>query len=115
MDIVEHQNEDVTIVEVRGRIDSTTAREFGDRLSEIFSSGRTRVVLELRDTPYMSSAGFRVLLIAAKRLEAMQGRLVLCGLSPELRRLFDLGAFTDLFQISTSREDALAASRSRAT
>jgi anti-anti-sigma regulatory factor len=36
------------------------------------------------------------------------GKFALCGLTAEVRRLFDLGAFTDLFPIYSSREEGLA-------
>jgi hypothetical protein len=36
---------------------------------------------------------------------------VLCGLSPKVRQLFDLGGFIDLFAITATRDDALDAAR----
>jgi anti-anti-sigma factor len=108
MDVIEQQDGGVVVLEIRGRIDTTTSKEFGDRLTGLLKSDRKRIVIDLRETRYISSAGFRALLIAAKLAEEVQGKLVLTALSAELTRLFDLGAFTDLFAIFASREEGIA-------
>jgi anti-sigma B factor antagonist len=107
VDIAEVHNGDITIVEIKGRIDSNTARPFGDRLTGLIKAGRKRVVVDLKNLVYISSAGFRALLLAGRLAEETQGTLVLCSLSSEVQRLFDLGAFTDLFPIYASREEGL--------
>jgi anti-sigma B factor antagonist len=95
----EERRGDITVVEIKGRIDSNTARPFGDKLTDLIKAGRKRVVLDLKNLVYISSAGFRALLLAGQLAEESQGALVLCSLSSEVQRLFDLGAFTDLFPI----------------
>jgi anti-anti-sigma factor len=100
---------DVTVLEVKGRLDSTTAPSLGDRLSGTLAAQRRRLVLDLRQLEYISSAGFRVLLLAAKRAEETGSRLVLCSLSTKVRQLFDLGGFLDIFGICATREDGIAA------
>lgn len=99
----------VTVLAVTGRLDSTTAPTFGEQLLSVLNALQCHVVLDLRQLEYISSAGFRVLLVAAKRAEKNESRLVLCGVSGKVRQLFELGGFLDLFAISASREDAIAA------
>jgi anti-sigma B factor antagonist len=107
MDIAELQQGPVTVIEIRGRIDSNTAKVFGDRLTNLIRSGQTRLVVDLKNIVYISSAGFRALLLAGRLAEETRGTLALCGLTVEIQRLFDLGAFTDLFLIFPSREEGL--------
>jgi anti-sigma B factor antagonist/stage II sporulation protein AA (anti-sigma F factor antagonist) len=102
---------EVTVLEVKGRVDSTTAQAFGDRLAGTFQATGQRLVLDLRQLEYISSAGFRMLLLAGKRAEETGSRFVLCGLSGKVRQLFDLGGFLDLFPICGSREEGIAALR----
>lgn len=52
MNIGEEHSGDITIVEIRGRIDSNTARAFGDRLTDLIKAGRTRVVIDLKNLAY---------------------------------------------------------------
>jgi anti-anti-sigma factor len=108
MEIAEQQAGSVTIVEIKGRIDSNSAKAFGERLSTLIKAGRTRLVIDFNNIIYISSAGFRALLVAGRLAEETSGTLALCSLSSEVQRLFDLGAFTDLFVIYASREEGLA-------
>ena len=109
MDLREDRSGDVTILEIKGRIDSTTAPVLGERLTASLATPQRRLVLDLRQLEYISSAGFRVLLLAARRAEEAGARFVLCSVTGKVRQLFDLGGFLDLFLISGSREEAITA------
>lgn len=111
MDLNEEVVGEILVLAVTGRVDSATAPTLGERLTATLEATGRRLVLDLRQLEYISSAGFRVLLLAAKRAEQTGSRFVLCGLSGKVRQLFDLGGFLDLFPISASREDAIAAAR----
>jgi anti-sigma B factor antagonist len=107
MEIAEQHAGDITIVEIKGRIDSNTAKTFGEKLTSLIKAGQTRLIVDLKSIVYISSAGFRALLVAGRLAEETNGTLALCGLSGEVQRLFDLGAFTDLFVIYASREEGV--------
>jgi anti-anti-sigma factor len=111
MDLSEERLDQVIALSVRGRIDSTTAPHFGQRLDSVVAAPSGRLVVDLRDLDYISSAGFRVLLVAAKRADETGSRLVLCGLSSKVRQLFDVGGFLDLFSITATRDEAISAAR----
>src|SRR6202023_1201538 len=97
MNLVEKVAGDIAVVEAYGRLDSTTAKEFGDRLMALVQAGRSSIVVDLQNIVYISSAGFRVLLIANRATVEKQGGLALCGVTGEVKRLFEIGSFTDEF------------------
>jgi anti-anti-sigma factor len=109
MEITEIKSGTVTAVALKGRVDSSTAGTLKDRLSKLIETGLARLVIDFRDVAYISSAGFRTLLIVAKQSADAHGQLALCGIAGEVKRLFDIAAFTDLFLILPSREEAIAA------
>lgn len=109
MEISESKSGAVTTVALKGRVDSASAGPLRDRLSKVVESVPALLVLDFRDVAYISSAGFRTLLIIAKRSTEAKGGLALCSVSSEVRRLFDIAAFTELFLILPSREEAIAA------
>jgi anti-anti-sigma factor len=111
MELIESKVENLTIVEPRGRMDSAGAKPFGDRIVELIRSGSHHILIDMRHILYISSAGFRSLLIAGKLIDERKGRLVLCGLSSEVKRLFDMGAFTDLFTICETRDEGIDKTR----
>jgi anti-anti-sigma factor len=110
MEVVVTTQDKVVIVEPRGRIDSATSRDFGARLLDLVKAGYSRVLVDFSKVIYISSAGFRALLIAAQDSAEKNCALALCGLSPEIRRLFEIGAFIDDFQIYVSRDEGVAGS-----
>jgi anti-anti-sigma factor len=108
MELVEIRRDPLVIVEPRGRIDTIAAQPFGERLIELIRSGSRHMLIDLQHVVYISSAGFRALLIAAQLADELKAKLVLCGLSAEIKRLFEIGTFTDLFMITSTREDGIA-------
>jgi anti-anti-sigma factor len=107
MKLVEETADNVTVVEAYGRLDSTTAKEFGDRLAALVEAGRASIVLDLKNIAYISSAGFRVLLIANRSAAQKEGKLALCGVMGEVKRLFEIGAFMDQFLICPTQADGI--------
>lgn len=108
MALLEERIGDVTVVQPEGRIDSASAGAFGDRLTTLVQGGAARLVIDLKSVAYLTSAGFRCLLITAKQTAAAKGTLVLCGVNKEVMRLFEMGGFTEIFAIVASRDEAIA-------
>lgn|SRR5262249_8165379 len=108
MEIVEVQRGPVTVIELRGAIDTSSAAPFGDRIFEVIGSGLHNLVIDVQHIVYIGSAGFRALLVAQKRADEAKAKLVLCGVSADVRRLFELGRFLDLFTICATRDEAVA-------
>ena len=67
-----------------------------------------RVILDLSDLSYISSAGLRVLMLAARQTKAQNGTLVLTGLQPLVQEIFEISRFNLVFDIAPSLRDALA-------
>ncbi|KPQ06107.1 MAG: anti-sigma B factor antagonist [Rhodobacteraceae bacterium HLUCCA12] len=110
---VTHEREGpIAVVHVRGRIDSATSPEFEGQLGTVFANPPDALIIDLAELDYMSSAGLRVLLIIAKRAKAEGYPLVLCNLAPGIREVFDISGFTAIFDIASTRAEALARVRS---
>jgi anti-anti-sigma factor len=101
----------VVVLEVRGRVDSASAPVLQERLAGALGTPGTHLVLDLAALEFLTSAGFRVLLMAGKQAGREGRRLVLCGLSPRVHQLFEIGGFLDLFRIVPAREEAVTAAR----
>lgn len=108
MDIVDERIGGALVVGLRGRLDGASSPAAGARLAELIAPPIAIVVLDLAQLEYLTSAGFRTLLLARRHAEALGARLVLCGLSETLGRLFELGGFLSVFPIRADRAAALA-------
>ena len=102
---------DAVVVSPIGRVDQSSADTFKDALAphlEHCAAGEDRLVLDLSGLEYISSAGLRVLMLAAKQSKAQGGTLLLTGLQPLVREIFEISRFTMVFDITPSLRDALA-------
>ena len=89
----------ITIVHLDGRVDSATAPELTRHLTDIAAFRSAWIRVDMSGLAYVTSAGFRALLIAADRTEEAGGGLQLTGLSPQLRELFEMGGLLQAFDI----------------
>jgi anti-sigma B factor antagonist len=106
MNITQDTEGGVLTLAVAGRLDSNTSQTLDDALSSGAVRGHPALHLDLSDVPYVSSAGLRVLLKAAKAARAGKTGLALSGLSPQVREVFDVSGFTALFRIFASGTEA---------
>ncbi len=103
MEITEERTAGITILGLRGGINSASAKTLGDRLTSLVEAGHTLLAVDLDQVEYISSAGFRVLLVAGRLAEEANGKLVLCRPSADVQKLFELAGFTDLFEVQSWR------------
>ena len=107
MQIVEARTGGVDVLAPRGRIDSTTASMLDERMAPLVAGTRPRVVVDFSNVDYISSAGLRIMLLAARRIDEAKGRLALCGMGDPVRQVFYLAGFLPLFFICGSRDEAV--------
>ena len=89
MEIIETTQAGVSIILVKGKVDVMTAPALRERILALIDSGRLRLLINGILLDYISSAGLRVLYEAATRLEAGSGRLALCAINSNVRKIFD--------------------------
>ncbi|HEX9366284.1 MAG TPA: STAS domain-containing protein [Vicinamibacterales bacterium] len=109
MDIVESTSAGspgVLTLTLNGRLDADGTDTFAGRLAICIDRGERRIVLDLAAVDYVSSVGLRSLVLGAKRLAPLGGRLVLCQPQARIRQLLDIAGFTSMFPIAASRDEA---------
>ena len=100
--------EDVKVAELVGDVDSNTAPEVQLKVLSLVESG-SKILLDMSQVSYMSSAGLRILLSLYRQTAAKNGKLVLVGLSEELEDTMSVTGFLSFFTTSKTVEDGLAA------
>ena len=107
MDIRILQEEDVTVVELNGRLDELSAPELeGNALAAAGRPG-VRLLIDFANVEYVSSAGLRVMLQLTKTARKHSGEVKFCGLNPFVREVVAISHLGELFDIHPEREDAL--------
>jgi len=108
MQINTRTSNDIHIVAIAGSLDSTTSPEAQKSLDAVVA-GAKKVVLDFSQLDYISSAGLRVLLGAAKQLRASGGKLGMFGLNQSVKEVFEISGFATILSVYQSEADALAA------
>lgn len=107
MDIVRENDGDVVICRLSGRFDSSAAAAAEAELGAA-ATGTPRLALDLSGLDYISSAGLRVILVLARKVQQASGRLALFGLGPAVREVFAVSAFDTIISIQPNAAAALA-------
>jgi anti-sigma B factor antagonist len=97
------------VLHVGGRIDFESSLDFEQQVNSMIQSGGDRFVIELSEVELLSSAGLRVLLSTAKRVQHRHAELALASPSPVVLQVFRISHFDLLFKIFPTLPDALAA------
>ena len=96
------------VLTVIGRIDADTAPAFGRALAEITGAGRYKIVVNLKDVTYISSAGLSELIDAQKTCTHLRrGQLVLLHISPRIKEVLELAGLTPLFKVFDDESEAV--------
>lgn len=99
---------DVLVIAPEGRIDSVNANDLETGLLAIVQGNNVRLVLNLAQVEFISSAGLRVLLIVAKKVKPLKGNMVLCGMNEDVAEVFDVSGFSNIFEIRDTEAEAMA-------
>ena len=101
----------VLVVTLTGRLDSGTAQSAEDNFVRALGDGATRIAIDLSQVDYISSAGLRILLVIAKKLQQSKGKIVLFGLVANVREVFSISGFDKIFAIRPDIASAVEAFR----
>jgi anti-sigma B factor antagonist len=99
---------DVTVLDVEGQLIVGNRQELKQKVLEELEGGERRFLIDFDRTGYIDSSGLGVLVSLSKKIREQGGELRLANLNEDLRTLFELTKLDTLFQISSSREDALS-------
>jgi len=108
MEITFEKSGDALIVEIAGRLNANSATEFQEQILTKIDAGDNILALNFTQVDYISSAGLRVLLMAAKKINASAGKMVLFELKDQIKEVFDISGFTQIFQIFQTKDEAIA-------
>ncbi len=95
------------VAHVAGRVDSSTAPEMQEHLNGLLKRGRYNVVLNMKDVPYLSSAGLRALLSTLQACKKHGGDLRLAEVSEQVARVLEPTSFDVYFKCFASDTEAV--------
>ena len=98
----------VKILAVSGRLDPQTGRDLRDTMRLLIEEEEAvDLLVDLERLDYMASVGFRELFLAGRKISRQGGRLAVCSLRGEVKRVFELACFDTAYPIFETRREAM--------
>ena len=95
------------MVKAKGRIDSATSSQLGAVMDELVNAGKYKIVFDMSEVEFMSSAGLRILISTQKNCKRYnRGELILAMVPKRIYDALELAGFVPLF---TFHSDLLTA------
>ena len=118
MEFSAQQIADVTLIRVTGRIDHKTVKDFENALTPFLEAGNpaadTKIIIDLEGLEFLTSAGLRMLMIAAKTCAKQNRAIAVAALQPIVQEIFTISRFDLVLKIFPSVPAALEALSSAA-
>ena len=91
------KNDEETIIEIVGRLDTITAPVLDKTINEDIEETKN-LVLDVKGMEYISSAGLRILLATQKKMQKI-GSMKLTNVCEEVMEVFEMTGFADILVI----------------
>jgi anti-sigma B factor antagonist len=98
----------VSIMKVKGRVDSDTAPELENALTKLLNENRNKIVLNLQSVEFLSSAGLRALVKALKESQKSGGDVRLVSVSEPIEVILRTVGMLQMFKMYSTNEEAVA-------
>ncbi len=109
MEIKTRRVDDVLVVEITGRLDTQSSGPASVEMARIAQDGNSKILLNLRNLEFLSSAGLRVLLRTAKLLPEPEGRMMICQAKGVVKEVLEISGFDTFIDVHDTEAAALEA------
>jgi len=107
MELMKRKEKNVTVIQVKGRLDAGSSPELEKEIDGLVAAGEKILLLDLAELNYISSAGLRVILVGAKKLKTKGGSLSVSSLVSVVKEVFDISGFSTILPIFGSAAEGL--------
>lgn len=105
MEVRINETENVTTVELAGRLDTAVSQEVATALQPVIDKAGKIIVLDCKELDYISSSGLRIFLTVRKAAAAAGGKVIVRDISTEIRQVFMMTGFLNLFEMQETPKD----------
>jgi anti-anti-sigma factor len=106
MEVSASERGGVVVLEPKGAVDTRGAFDFERTALARLDAGARYIAVDFARVDLITSAGLRVLVMLAKRLQALGGGLVLCRLNEQVRTVLEIAGLLSQFQVADTPDEA---------
>lgn len=106
MEVFNEKKDGITCLRAEGRLDAGAAPVFEKALLSAIKEDSSKIIVNLSELAYISSAGLRTLLVGAKEIKSKGGKMILACANEGVKKVFDISGFSSIFDLQDSIEAA---------
>lgn len=107
MNIKVYNSDNIKVISIEGDLNANTSAEVETKLNQLIMGGNIKLIVNLDQLNYISSAGLRIFLVANKLIKKKNGVLRLSNLNSTVKEVFQISGFHMIFEIFATEEEAL--------
>ena len=102
----------IEVLKIFGKLDTNTAMSVETKISEILGASKNKLLIDLKETNFISSSGLRVLLTTSKKISQRDGVLIICSPNSLVEETFSISGFDQILNVASTKEEAMEVFRS---
>jgi stage II sporulation protein AA (anti-sigma F factor antagonist) len=106
MEISSRIEGDIAILNLRGRLDLTSATELKNASKDIMNLGNRKLIFNMGRVDFINSSGLGTLVSILKDVRSANGRMKLSNLAPYVKEIFEITQLTNIFDICEDEKNA---------
>ena len=88
-------------------LEAANSKDFKSQIVDQINEGTLLIVLNLSKVEFMDSSGLGSLISIVKLLSNAHGKIVLCNVGDQIKKLFNLTRLNQVFQIFSNEQEAI--------
>ena len=108
LEIKTNEINEVVVVNLIGYLDANTSPIAESEINSWLEKGTRKLVINLEETKYVSSAGLRIIITTAKTMKASGGLLKLCSVNEVVQEILDISGLSTILDVKETEEQALS-------
>ena len=98
----------VTVLELDGKLDLSSAADLKERVKALLTERKTNLHLNMRRVDFINSSGLGAMVSLMKEIRVHRGRLTLSDLAPYVSEIFEITQLSHVFEIFQNVDEAVA-------
>jgi anti-sigma B factor antagonist len=96
----------VTVYRISGKLDASTSGHLEAAIRSSISGESPRIILDMREVTFITSAGLRLVAMTATRAAAAHGGFAIFGLQPAINEVFEICGLQEMIPIASDETEA---------
>ena len=107
LEITTEEIADFLILKIKGKLDAQSSPILIEKLNALVIAGKVKLVLDISQVPFMSSAGIGATIKTLDDTKSKKGVLKIVGAKPEVLKVYEILGFAPAFSFYETVQDAL--------